>query len=140
MAYLTDKILKRFDEGLLTGMILIDLDKAFDTINHEALLQKCKAIRFSEQSIQWFRSYLCDKKFFIETESKLSDFENTSCEALQGFIVGPLLFLIYENGMRKAIKFWLVCKSNLVLYADDSFPMYQHKVIAKIEKILKEDF
>ena len=40
LAHLTDKILKGFDESLLTGMILIDLQKAFDTINHEVLLQK----------------------------------------------------------------------------------------------------
>ena len=46
--HLTDKILKVFDEGLLTGMILIDLQKAFDTINHKVLLQKPKPIRFSE--------------------------------------------------------------------------------------------
>ena len=51
LAHLKDKLLKQFDEGLLTGMILIDLQKAFDTINHEVLLQKLKAIRFSEQSI-----------------------------------------------------------------------------------------
>ena len=43
--------LKGFAEGLLTGMIRIDLQKVFDTINHEVLLQKLKAIRFSEQSI-----------------------------------------------------------------------------------------
>ena len=65
LAHLADKILKEFDEGLLTGMILIDLQKAFDTINQEVLLQKFKAIRFSEQSIQWFRSYLCDQIFFL---------------------------------------------------------------------------
>ena len=52
LAHLTDKISKGFDKGLLTGMILIDLQKTFDTINHEVLLQKRKAIRFSEQSIQ----------------------------------------------------------------------------------------
>ena len=40
LAHLADKTLKEFDEGLLTGMILIDLQKAFDTINHEVLLQK----------------------------------------------------------------------------------------------------
>ena len=60
LAHLPDKILKGFDEGLLTGMVLVDLQKAFDTINHEVLLQKLKAIRFSESSIQWLRSYLCD--------------------------------------------------------------------------------
>ena len=50
----TDKILKEFDEGLLTGIILIDLQKVFGTTNHEVLLQKRKAIRSSEQSTKWF--------------------------------------------------------------------------------------
>ena len=52
LAHLTDKILKEFDKGLPTGMILIHLQKSFDTINYEVLLQKPKATRFSEQSIQ----------------------------------------------------------------------------------------
>ena len=71
MANLTDKILKRFDEGLLTGLILTDLQKAFDTINHEVILQKLKAVRFSEQSIQRFRCYLCDQIFLAENERNL---------------------------------------------------------------------
>ena len=48
LTHLTDKILKGFDEGLITGMMLIDLRKAFDTINHEVLLQKLKATRFNK--------------------------------------------------------------------------------------------
>ena len=132
LAHLTDKILKRFDEGLLTGMILIDLQKAFDTINHKVLLQNLKAIRFSEQSIQWFRFYLCEQIFLVETENKLSDFGKISCGVPQGSILGPLLFLIYD--MPEAIK------SNLLLYPDDSCLMYQHKNTAKTEKILNEDF
>ena len=58
MVHLTDKIIKGFDEGLLTGMVLIDLYKAFDTIIHKVQFQKYKTIRFSEQHIQWFRAYL----------------------------------------------------------------------------------
>ena len=46
LAYLTDKILTGFDSGLLTGMILIDLQKAFDTINHNILLRKMSTLRF----------------------------------------------------------------------------------------------
>ena len=58
LSFLTDKILKGFDEGLLTEMILINLQKTFDTTDHETLLQKLKAIRFSKGTLQWFRSYL----------------------------------------------------------------------------------
>ena len=76
---LTDKVLKVFDESLLTGMILIDLQKAFDTIDHEILLQKLKAIRFSESTIKWFKSYLSETIFLVNIENKLSDFGKISC-------------------------------------------------------------
>ena len=46
LTYLTDKILTGFDSGLLTGMILIDLQKASDTINHDILLKKCLLLDF----------------------------------------------------------------------------------------------
>ena len=104
--------------------------KTFDTINHEVLLQKLKAIIFSEQSIQWFRSYLCDRIFLVETENKLSDFGKISCGVPQGSVLGPLLFLIHVNDMSQAVK------SNLLLYADDSCLMYQHKDMRKSKKFL----
>ena len=63
LLYLTDKILTGFDSGLLTGMILIDLQKAFDTINHDILLKKMSLAGFSCQSITWFESYLSNRRF-----------------------------------------------------------------------------
>ena len=66
LPFLTDKILKGFDEGLLTGMISINLQKAFDTIDHEILLQKLKAIRFSESTTKWFRSYPSEMIFLVK--------------------------------------------------------------------------
>ena len=79
LTHLADKTFKGLDEGFLTGMILIDLQKAFYTVNHKVLSQKLKAIRFSEQSIQWFRCHLCDRIFLVETENKLSDLGKISC-------------------------------------------------------------
>ena len=46
LSYLTDKILTGFDSGLLIGMILIDLERAFDIINHDILLKKCLLLDF----------------------------------------------------------------------------------------------
>ena len=53
LAYLTNKTLTCFDTGLLTRMILINLQKAFETINHylKTLLKNMSATRFSDRSI-----------------------------------------------------------------------------------------
>ena len=51
LAYLADKILTGFDSGLLTRMILIDLQNAFDTINHDILLKRILGLRFSNRLI-----------------------------------------------------------------------------------------
>ena len=133
LSLLIDKILKGFDEGLLTRMILIDLQKAFDTINHEILLKKLEAIGFSDKCIRWLRSYLYERIFFIEIEKQLSDFGKASCGVHQVSILRPLLFLIYVNDMPQAVK------SNLFLYADDSCLMYQHRDVNEIEKQLNND-
>ena len=119
LSFLTEKILKGFDEGLLTGMILIDLQKAFDTINHEILVKKLKAMGFSEGCITWFKLYLSENHF--------SDYGRISCGVRQGSILGPLLFLIYINDIPQAVN------SNLCLYADDSCLMFQHKKLKKLE-------
>ena len=132
--FLTDKILKGFDEGLLTGMILIDLQKVFDTINHEILLKKLEAIGFSYKCVRWFRWYLCEQIFFIEIENQLSDYGKVSCGVPQGSILGPLLFLIYVNSMPQAVK------SNLFLYANNSCLKYQHREVEEIKKQLNKDF
>ena len=51
LSYLNDKILKGLDKGLMTGMILIDLQKTFDTTDHDILLQKLYAIDFSKNTV-----------------------------------------------------------------------------------------
>ena len=134
MSFLTAKVLKGFDEGLLSGMILIDLQKAFDTIDHEILLQKFKAIKFSESTIKWFKLYLSERIFLVNIENKLSDFGKISCGVTQGSILRLLLFLIYVNDMPQAVT------STLLLYADDSCILYQHKEVVQIEKRLHEYF
>ena len=130
LSFLTDKVLKGFDEGLLTGMILNDLQKAFDTI----LLKELASKGLSDKCIQWFRSYLCERIFFMEMENQLSNYRKVSCSILQGSILGPFLFLIYASGMPQAVK------SNLFLHANDSCLMYQHRDVEEIEKQLNKGF
>ena len=58
LSFLNEKVLKGFDQGLITDMILIDLQKAFDTIDHDLVLQKLHVIGFSKHSENQFRYYL----------------------------------------------------------------------------------
>ena len=87
----------------MTGMILIDLQKAFDTIDHDMLLQKLNAIGFSNHIIGWFKSYLSNRLFRVHLENCYSDPSSITCGATQGSILGPLLFLIYDNDMPQAV-------------------------------------
>ena len=134
LSFLNDKILKGFDDGLVTGMILIDLQKAFDTINHDILLKKLSIIGFSDHTVKWFQSYLSNRKFTVNLENSFSEVSSISCGVPQGSILGPLLFLIYVNDMPMAVK------CNLFLYADDTCLVFQSKNVKDIEKQLNEDF
>ena len=116
-------------------MILIDLQKAFDTISHEILLKKLDATGFLDKCIRrWFRSYLCERIFFTEIENQLTDYGKVSGGVPQGSILGPLLFIVHVKDMPQA------AKSNLSLYADDSVSCTNIEMPKKIEKQLNRNF
>ena len=118
----------------MTGMILIDLQKAFDTIDHDILLQRLNAIGFSNHTIGWFKSYLSNRLFRVHLENCYSDSSSIKCGVPQGSILGPLLFLIHVNDMPQAVN------SNLFLYADDSCLVLQKKDAIEIERQSNRDF
>ena len=67
------KFLKGFDKGFMSGMILIDLQKAIDLIDHDILLKKLSAIGFSNQTTGWLKSYLSNQLFTVNLERCYSD-------------------------------------------------------------------
>ena len=134
LSYLNDKITSGFESGLHTGMILIDLQKAFDTIDHEILIKKMEFLGFSEKVILWFKSYLSKRTFKVNLNKTFSEPGKLLCGVPQGSILGPLLFLLYINDMPQAVK------CDLLLYADDSCLIFQHKYISEIEKQLNKNF
>ena len=79
--------------------MLIDLQKTFDTINHEILLGNLHAIGFSRKTIAWFKSHLSDRAFIFDINNYFSDLFQTSSGVSQGSILVPLLFLLYVNDM-----------------------------------------
>ena len=68
LSFLKDKILKGFNNRMYTGMILIDLQKAFDTIHHKILLAKLLPTGFSKNTISWCESYFGERYFTVESD------------------------------------------------------------------------
>ena len=72
-------------------MIFIDLQKAFDTLDHQILLKKLKYIGFLPETVTWFESYLKNHNLFVNLEKSLSEPSVLSCGVPQGS-KGPILF------------------------------------------------
>ena len=134
LSYLNNKIATGFESGLHTGMVLIDLQKAFDTINHEILINKMEFLGFSESVTLWFKSYLSNRKFKVNLNQTFSEPGDLLCGVPQGSILGPLLFLLYINDMPQSVN----CE--LLLYADDTCLIFQHNDIKEIEIQLNKNF
>ena len=79
LSYLTDKVQTGFEKGLLTGMVLIDLQKAFDTIDHGILLDKMNCLGFSNSTVASFNSYLTNRSFVVDVGKEYSSPGRLSC-------------------------------------------------------------
>ncbi|KAI4829076.1 hypothetical protein KUCAC02_023139 [Chaenocephalus aceratus] len=66
LLYLSDHIKQEVDEGKYSGMVMLDLQKAFDTVNHPILIDKLKAIGFDKLSVSWMQSYLEGREQMVE--------------------------------------------------------------------------
>ena len=101
LSYLTDFIKHETSKGLYTGMIMLDLQKAFDTVDQLILCEKLRTMGVG--SVDWFVSYLSGRNQFVQVNDNLSDSSPITCDVLQGSILGPLLFLCYVNDMTTSI-------------------------------------
>ena len=73
LVQLTDFVLTDMDKGKHAGMILIDLQKAFDTLDHKILLEKMTYLSFKTPVIKWFESYLSNIKLFVSEDNFVSE-------------------------------------------------------------------
>ncbi len=102
------------DKKFVCG-VFIDLEKAFDTVNHQILLKKLVHYGVRGIANNWFSSYLHKRSQRVKLGDNSSGFLDINCGVPQGSILGPLLFLIYINDMRRAVN-----HSTIHHFADDT--------------------
>ena len=114
--------------------VFIDLEKAFDTVNHQILLKKLEHYWIRGTANKWCSAYLSSRRQKVRLDDAYSEFSSVSCGVPQGSILGPLLFLIYINDMRNAVKHSVVHH-----FADDTNLLCSDKEPSKLRQKMNED-
>ena len=126
------------DNKIFSCSVFVDLEKAFDTVNHKILIEKLNHYGISDNSNKWICSYLRGRSQKVKLNGSESNSNNISCGVPQGSILGPLLFIIYINDMHKALSvsqvFHFADDTNLLLSSNNTKNF--HKIINKELKLL----
>ena len=112
---IVDRIKTNIDNNLYTVGIFLDLEKAFDTVNHDILYGKLEHYGFRGHSLTFLKSYLSDRKQFTRINGCNSKTLPVEYGVPQGSVLGPLLFLLYINDIQYCID-----TDDLRLFADDT--------------------
>ena len=131
---LSENIKSNLDSGQFSAGIFIDLQKAFDTVNHEILCEKLLHYGFRGIPQKLLESFLANRKQYVSIKGYDSIQLDVTCGVPQGSTLGPLLFLIYINDFRYCFN-----KSTASHFADDTCIMYSNKKIKSLETILNTE-
>ena len=102
---ITEIIRKALDDGNIGCGVFVDLQKAFDTVDHQILLAKLSHYGIRGVSNDWFKSYLSNCSQYVSINGYNSALATINCGVPQGYVLGPLLFLLYTNNLNQAVKF-----------------------------------
>ena len=137
---LTESIKQSIDSGKVGCGIFLDLQKAFDTVNHKILLDKLEHYGIRGNALKWFQSYLSGRTQYVTVNGHVSDPLPITCGVPQGSVLGPLLFLIYVNDLpnvSKVMQFYLFADDTSIYFDSDNLFNLQKIVNRELKKVRK---
>lgn len=108
--------------------------KAFDTVNHNILLNKISSLNVANNVQSLFKSYLSERMQQTFVNNILSTKLNVTTGVPQGSILGPLLFIIYLNDLAH-----LISNSKVIFYADDTVLYHSSNQYSTSYNVLQND-
>ena len=102
--------------------------------DHEVLLRKLVVYQLSEESIQWLKSYLEGRLQKVSINGVMSSFLPITSGVPQGSLLGPLLFIIFINGLPLS-----VTNKSMYTYADDTTQVVAGHNVMEVASTLEED-
>ena len=103
------------DNNEIPLYIYLDLSKAFDTLDHNILLDKLHYYGIGNTPLDIFKNYLTNRKQYVEIDTVKSKMGEIQTGVPQGSILGPLLFIIYINDIKTSSELF-----HVITYADDT--------------------
>lgn len=129
-----EDIYNGLNEGKKCAALYIDITKAFDTVDHEMLLNKLWMAGVRGLPYQWFKSYLTDRKQYVRAGNCISDVGHIKFGVPQGSVLGPILFLVYVNDLCEGI-----FNGKITAFADDTALTYVDENINTIYEKMNLD-